>query len=189
MQGKLILIYGPSGSGKGELIAHIRATFPELVFPVSCTTRAIRPGEQDGLVYHFISNEVFDSRVSAGEFLEWAEFGGNRYGTLKEEILPALERGKSVLREVDVQGVRAIRAMLPGEQVAVIFIHAGSWEALERRVRARAPITEEELAKRRKRYEDELSYRSEATYEIENKEGALDAAKKEIETLVRSLIS
>lgn len=189
MEGKLILIYGPSGSGKGELIAHIRKTFPEIVFPLSATTRAMRPGEREGEVYHFLSSEDFDAKIAAGEFLEWAEFGGNRYGTLRSEITPALESGKTVLREVEVQGVRSIRALLPREQVVVIFIYAGAWEGLEKRIRARAPITEEELEKRRSRYEDELSYRGEADFEVENLEGRLNEAKALIESLVRKIVA
>jgi guanylate kinase len=189
MQGTFIVIFGPSGSGKGELIAHIRKTFPEIVFARSDATRAMRPGERDGEVYHFVSNEAFDVKIAENGFLEWAEYSGNRYGTPKSEIAPHLEAGKTVLKEMEVQGVRLVRAALPREQVAVIFISAGEWDALEKRIRARAPITEEELVKRRERYEDELSYRGEADYEIENLEGKLSEAKQRIEELVRSIIS
>jgi guanylate kinase len=185
MKGKFIVIFGPSGSGKGELIAHIRAAFPEIVFARSDATRAMRPGERDGEVYHFLAREAFDAKVAADGFLEWAEYGGNRYGTSKEEVVPFLEEGKTVLKEMDVQGVRQVRAALPKEQVSVIFISAGPWEGLERRIRARAPITDEELKKRRERYEDESSYGSEADFTVENLEGKLDEAKRQIEEFVR----
>ena len=111
------------------------------------------------------------------------------YGTLKESIVPQLEAGKVIVREVEVQGVRSIRALLPKEQVAVIFISAGPWEGLEQRIRARAPIGEDELLRRKARYQDELSYRSEADFEVENPDGELTSAKQHIETLVRDIIT
>lgn len=189
MAGKFIVVFGPSGSGKGELIAHVRKTFPQIVFARSTVTRVMRPGEKDGEPYLFVSGEDFDAAVGADGFLEWAEYGNNRYGTTKAEVLPYLTDGKTVLKEMEVQGVRQVRAMLPKERVAVIFIFAGEWEALEKRIRARAPITEEELEKRRERYEDELSYRGEADFEVENLEGKLDEAKARIEALVRNIIA
>lgn len=147
----------------------------------------MRPGERNGEVYHFVSDEAFDAKVAEDGFLEWAEYSGNRYGTPKSEVLPFLAEGKTVLKEMDVQGVRLVRTALPREQVAVIFVSAGPWEGLEKRIRARAPITEEELEKRRERYEDELSYRTEADFEVENLEGGLDEAKAHIEALVRNI--
>lgn len=189
MAGKFIVIFGPSGSGKGELIAHIRKTFPDMVFARSDATRAMRPGERDGEVYHFVRSEAFDAKAKEDGFLEWAEYGGNRYGTPKSEVIPFLEAGKTVLKEMDVQGVRQVRAALPREQVAVIFISAGPWEGLERRIRARAPITDEELMKRKERYEDESSYASEADFIVENLEGKLDEAKARIEAILQGVIS
>lgn len=189
MTGKFIIVFGPSGSGKGELISHIRKTFPDIVFARSDATRAMRPGEVDGEVYHFVTREAFDAKIEADDFLEWAEYGGNRYGTPTSEVIPFLAEGKTVLKEMDVQGVRLVRNVLPRERVVVIFISAGPWEALEKRILARAPIADDELVKRRERYEDESSYRSEADFEVENLEGKLDDAKAHIERLVRDSIA
>ncbi|MBV9349347.1 MAG: guanylate kinase [Patescibacteria group bacterium] len=187
--GKFILVIGPSGSGKGTLIHHARPLFPELVYPKSCTTRAKRAGEKDGEHYYFLELEDFKARVARGEFLEWAEYGGNFYGTLSAEVIPALSEGKLALKELEVQGVRQIREKLPKEQLAVVFINAGSWEEMEARIRARAPMPEDELLKRKLRYEDEMSYMKEADFVIENHLGGVETAKKEFERIIRSLVS
>lgn len=187
MAGKLILIFGPSGSGKGELIAHIRNTFPDIIFARSETSRAMRPGERADGLYHFLTREAFDAQVTQGDFLEWAEFGGNQYGTLKSEILPCLEQGKLVLKEVEIQGLEQIRRIIPKEQLETIFIDAGTWEDMEVRIRARAPISEEELAKRKMRYEEEIAYSVNADHVVHNLQGKLADAQQQIETIIRTL--
>ncbi len=187
MHGKLILVIGPTGSGKSALLSHLQAAEPDIIFPISCTTRAPRPGEKEGEKYFFISKEEFERRETAGEFLEWASYGGNYYGTLKSEIIPKLEAGRLVVREVEVQGARQIQKILPKEQLALIFIDAGSWESLERRILARAPMTDVELLARRKRYEDELSFKAEADRVIENPDGGLEQAKKDFVAAIREL--
>lgn len=105
MRGKFVMIVGPTGSGKGTLLAHLREVMPWVVFPISCTTRPPRPGEQEGVTYHFLTDDVFQQKAMNGEFLEWVYTDGKRYGTLKSEILPALEAGQTVIREVDIKGV------------------------------------------------------------------------------------
>ncbi|HEV8677412.1 MAG TPA: guanylate kinase [Candidatus Paceibacterota bacterium] len=188
MKGKLILVIGPTGSGKGTLLAQAKTDIPGLVFPVSCTTRAMRPGEASGQTYYFVSPEEFESRVRAGEFLEWAEYGHNRYGTLKSEIIPALERGETVIREIEVQGARQIQEILLPQNLRIIYIDAGSWEELERRITARAPIGAPELEARRKRYQDETSFKARADVVIENRDGGLESAKQEFESAVRAIM-
>lgn len=187
MRGKLILVIGPTGSGKSTLLAYLHEQMPELVFPISCTTRTIRPGEVVGEKYFFITKEEFEKREAQGDFLEWAVYGGNYYGTLKSEILPAIEAGKTVVREVEVQGARQIQELLPEEKLKILFINAGSWENLEKRVRARAPITEVELLARRKRYEDETTFMHEADVVVDNSDGGLEQAKKDLVGAIKKL--
>jgi guanylate kinase len=185
--GKLVIIMGSMGSGKGVLTDYARTLHPEFVYPPSCTTREMRAGDREGDQYYFISREEFEQRVAAGDFLEWAHFGENLYGSLKKEILPPLHEGKTLLLELDVQGVRNIKQILPSERIITIFIDSGSWDELERRARARAPISETELAKRKQRYEDEITFKKEATYVVQNPTGKLDEAKKQIEAIMNSL--
>jgi guanylate kinase len=188
MQGKFILVIGPSGSGKGTLINYARPLFPSLVYPKSCTTRAPRGGESDGH-YIFLSTEEFKARAEKGEFLEWAEYGGNFYGTLKSEVVPLLEEGKIALKELEVQGARQVREKLPREELIIIFVNAGSWEAMVQRIRARAPMSEPELERRKLRYADEMNFMPEADYVVQNPFGKVEEAKKEFEGIIRSLVS
>lgn len=189
MQGKLILILGPSGSGKGTLINHAKAKYPDFVFPVSCTTRDPRPGEQDGDVYHFISKEEFKERIAQGEFLEYAVVhNDNYYGTLKSEILEPLEQGKVVFREVDLQGVRSIQELIPVENLTTIFTTTTSWEELAERITGRAPISEEELAYRQESYEEEVKFIPEADHIIYNRKGEIEEAKAELEEVIQTII-
>jgi len=189
MSGRFILVVGPSGSGKSALLDHLRTVHPEIIFPVSCTTRAPRPGEVMGEKYYFINKEDFEKRREVGDFLEWAAYGGNFYGTLKSEILSPLAQGKTVVREVEVQGARQLLAKVNQETLRVIFIDAGSWEDLERRIRARAPMSEVELLARRKRYEDETAFKPQANRVVQNADGKLEEAKKSFVKTVEELIS
>jgi guanylate kinase len=186
-RGILVVLVGPTGSGKSALREHIRAVFPDIVFPINCTTRTMRPGEVPGEKYYFLTEAEFKARVEQGDFLEWASYGGNLYGTLKSEIVPKMAEGKVALTEVEVQGARAIQKILPKDELAIIFIDAGAWDELEKRVRARAPITEDELAKRKKRYADETAFKPEADFVIKNPAGGLDQAKLDIEEAIRAL--
>lgn len=174
--GRLVLVVGVSGSGKGALLAAARSALPHAVFPVSCTTRAMRPGEVSGESYYFLTEAEFDERIAANAFLEWAAYGGHRYGTLASEILPPLTEGKLVIREVEVQGAQHIREVLPESILTTIFIHAGSWDVLAARILRRAPMDAVEMERRRSRYEDEMAFMSHASHVIENGDGALEAA-------------
>lgn len=186
--GTLGLVVGTSGSGKGVLIKRAHAEHPQIVFPISCTTRAMRPGEVDGVHYHFLTDDEFAARVAAGEFLEWATYGGYRYGTLRSEIIPALEAGRLVLCEMDVQGARNVRELLPPENIVIIYIYAGPWEDLARRIRGRAPISDADLEARRKHYEDEQSFKAEATYVVNNPDGRFVEADAAFEKILKGLL-
>ncbi|MDB5195221.1 MAG: guanylate kinase [Parcubacteria group bacterium] len=187
-RGKLVIIMGPTGSGKGTLERYALSLHPELVIPVTATTRAPRPGEIDTKDYYFFSHEEFDKKMSEGFFLETATYGQNKYGTPKHEVVPCLEEGKLVLLEIEVQGVRQLQKLIPKDDLLIVYIEAGSWEDMEQRVRSRAPITEEELAKRRHRYEDEVTFKPEADVMIDNRDGHLETAKKEFADLIESIL-
>lgn len=190
MKGKLILLIGPSGSGKGTLINHIRPLFPELVYPKSCTTRAMRPGEKTGEHYYFLTVEDFKSRIAHGDFLEYAEYGGNYYGTLASEVMPLLDQGKTALKELEVQGARQIREKIPKDQLVIVFVNAGKWVEMEERIKARSAMPEAELEKRKERYEDEMSFmqNSQADFIVDNPMGKVEEAQVQFEGVIRSLV-
>jgi guanylate kinase len=128
-------VTGPSGAGKGTLIQLVLPRFSELALAVSATTRAQRPGEQDGVHYWFLDREDFDRRVVDGEFLEWVDYVGNRYGTLNSEIDRLRAAGKSPLLELETDGAMRVKTRVPG--AVTIFVTAPV-EELERRLRERA---------------------------------------------------
>jgi guanylate kinase len=131
----VFVVTGPSGAGKGTLIQLVLPRFPELALAVSATTRAQRPGEQDGVHYHFLERAEFDRRVQAGEFLEWVDYVGNRYGTLNSEIERLRAAGKAPLLELETEGARRVARRV--ENAITIFVTAPV-EELERRLRERA---------------------------------------------------
>lgn len=144
---KLIVLSGPSGSGKSTVIA--RALAPgglPVHLAVSATTRPPRPGEIDGVHYHFWTPERFEQAIRNGELLEWAEVHGYRYGTLRNEVEAGLQQGRCVLLEIDVQGARQIRRQYPNS--LTVFLRTSSLEEYERRLRQRH--TEEEAAIQRR---------------------------------------
>lgn len=158
----------PMGSGKGTIIQSGVQAFPAIHTTVSCTTRDPRPGEQNGREYHFISSSEFDAKIAAGDFLEWAHFGLNRYGTLKSEIIPYLEQGKLVIAEIEVQGVEQLHTLLPADNITTVYIEAGGWNVLKARALARADISEAELQKRYERYLVEVESKSMADVVVDN---------------------
>ncbi len=139
--GVLFVVTGPSGVGKSTLIRSAMARIDGLSFSCSATTRAPRRGERDGRDYHFLGREQFDARVAAGDFLEHATVYDRSYGTLRAPTLEALERGESLILDIDIQGAAQLRESMP-ESVS-IFIVPPSLAALERRLRARATDSEE----------------------------------------------
>lgn len=152
IQGHVVVVMAPMGSGKGTIVHHALTKYPALQHTISCTSRAMRPGEVDGQHYHFVTREAFDAKIAAGEFLEWAEFAGNKYGTLKSEILPRLAHNEVVIVEIEVQGVEQLLGLIPREHMTIAYIEAGGWEVLRKRAEARAPMTETELTARHERF-------------------------------------
>lgn len=144
MLGTLLIVSGPSGSGKTTLCRRAEAE-GLTAYSISCTTRQPRPGEQDGIDYHFLSPEVFAAKVEAGEFLEHATVHGNSYGTLKADIIDLLNQGKNVVMDIDVQGAASIRACVDPtirRAYADVYIHVPAAE-LEARLRGRQTDSEE----------------------------------------------
>lgn len=186
-KGKIFLILGPSGTGKGTVINHLRKIFPDAVFPLSCTTRSPRPNEKDGAVYRFLTKEEFKKKIDNGEFLEWAVVHhDNFYGTLKAPILDALNAGKTVIREVDMQGVQSIRKLLPADQVVAIFITAPSWENLKQRILGRSRLPEEELIQREKSFKKEMEFSKFCDFVVMSEQGKIAEYCKEVEDIVRA---
>ena len=187
--GKLILLLGPSGSGKGSILKALRKGHPDYVFPLSCTTREPRPGEVDGEVYHFVDKDEFMKKIDAGDFLEWAVVHGeNYYGTLKDSILGPMGEGKTVIREVDVQGLRSIRDRLPAEQLRSVFLTVDSWETLKARILRRSELPEDEIARRHESFLVEMKWAEECDVVIENKEGQLEETISQVEEAIESMV-
>ena len=155
----MVVIAGPSGVGKGTVVAGLRARFPEILFSVSATTRPPRAGETDGISYHFVTDEQFDALVAGDGLLEWAEYAATRYGTPRQPVLDAMAQGKTMLLEIDLAGARQIRSSFP--EAFQVFIAPPSWDELERRLRGRGAETEAQMAARLARAKDELAAESE----------------------------
>ncbi len=173
---RLFVVSGPAGVGKGTLVARVRQKRPLLGLPVSATTRDPRPGEVNGVSYHFISDPKFDELVKRGEFLEWAQVHDHRYGTLKSEVDACLARGESVILEIDVQGGINVHNMYP--DTVRIFIEPPSWDVLVDRLRNRGTESEESLAIRLRTAKSELALAS--TYDVRIVNDDLDAAVSEL---------
>src|SRR4051812_15047786 len=174
--GLLFVITAPSGAGKSSLINALLREDPSLRLSISYTTRAPRPGEQDGREYHFVDDAGFLAMRERGEFLESAEVHGYRYGTSKEVIGQALERGEDLILEIDWQGARQVRSLYP--QCIGIFILPPSVEELERRMRARGQDSEAVIARRLANAREELRHSDEFKYRIINKD--FDIARQEL---------
>src|SRR4051794_39794034 len=175
-----LVITGPSGVGKGTLIKGLLQAIPGLQLAVSATTREPREGERNGVDYHFLSGEEFERRVQNGEFVEHAEYAGNRYGTLRTE----LERpARGILLEIDLQGARQVRETLPA--ATQIFIEPPSLGDLEKRLRARGSDSQEQIDRRLAVAPQELAAKDEFGYRVVNDE--LDRALQELVGLAASM--
>jgi guanylate kinase len=164
--GRLIVLTGPSGVGKGTLMRSLLQRHPELYYSVSVTTRAPRAGEIDGKNYYFISRNKFEQLVAQGELLEWAEFAGNYYGTPREAVLNQIRAGKLVVLEIELEGARQIRTSFPS--ALSIFILPPSLDELEKRIRGRAQDSDEAIARRLRRAQEEIQAADEFDIQIVN---------------------
>ena len=165
-KGMLLVISGPSGTGKGTLIKRLMEEDPTLVFSVSATTRAPRPGEIDGVHYHFVTNEQYDQLVSEGAFVEYASVHGNRYGTLRSEVYQRLERGENVVLDIDVQG--ALNVIASEKEKVSIFLLPPSMTELRRRLTERGTETHEQIETRLGNAAWEISQKDHYEYKVIN---------------------
>ena len=188
IKGHLVLVMAPMGSGKGTLITYAESVFPQIKQLTSCTTREMRPGEKEGVNYHFISRVKFQSKIEQGEFIEWAEFSGNLYGTLKSDISECLMKSQVVVNEIDVQGVIQLQGIVPRDNYTIIYIDAGNWETLKARALARAPISEEQLTLRHQRYLEEETFKHLADFIIQNNDDQFEEAKMKMHTIMEDII-
>jgi guanylate kinase len=163
---RVFVITGPSGVGKGTLIRGLMEHVPRLELSVSATTRPPRPGEQDGVDYHFLSSDEFEHRVQAGDFVEYADYAGRRYGTLRSELDRRLASGAPVVLEIEVQGARQVRGAMP--EAVQVFIAPPSLDALRTRLIGRGTDGSEEVERRLGVAEQELQARDEFAHVVVN---------------------
>jgi guanylate kinase len=177
---RVFVVTGPSGVGKGTLIRGLMQRLPQLALSVSATTRAPRPGERDGVDYHFLSRDEFDSKVAAGEFVEHADYAGRSYGTLRSELEDRVRAGVPVLLEIEVQGARQVRAAMP--EAVQVFIAPPSLPALRTRLIGRGTDDPQEVERRLQVAEQELGAQPEFGHVVVN--DRLDDALEELSGIV-----
>ncbi|MDQ2758802.1 MAG: guanylate kinase [Actinomycetota bacterium] len=183
MTGRLTVLAGPTAVGKGTVAAYVRAHFPQVWLSVSMTTRQPRPGEVDGVHYHFVDDEEFDRLVSAGEFLEHAVVHQRaKYGTPRGPVERALSEGRLALLEIDLQGARQVRDTMP--EALFVFLQPPSWDELVRRLVGRGTETEQEREVRLTTAGRELAAASEFDEEVLNDD--VRRASEHLVSLMRS---
>ncbi len=179
-KGKLFVVSGPSGVGKGTLVNLLKTRHPELVLSVSATTRKPRRGEKNGMHYFFVQKEVFLDRVNKGKFIEWAEFAGNYYGTDRAFVEENLDKSRHVLLEIDVKGALQVKEKM--NSAILIFIEPPSVEELKKRLFKRKTDSGNEIQKRLNIVKSELDKKHRFDYSLVNK--CLEQAYAELERLV-----
>ena len=166
--GLLMVVSGPAGVGKGTLVKELCALQEDVVLSVSATTRAPRPGEQDGVQYHFVERSEFERMIHKKELLEWVEYCGNYYGTPAEPVRRQIAQGRVVLLEIEVEGALSIRGQFPDS--VLVFVVPPSFEELEARLRGRGTETPEVINRRLSRAREELAFLPQYDYFVVNDE-------------------
>jgi guanylate kinase len=186
MKGKLIIIVGPSGSGKSSVLMGLKKLHPEFTYPLSATTRPMRTGERDGDIYHFYTKKRFEEGIKQGEFLEYAiVHQDNYYGLIKAHVFDALEKGYTVVREVDIQGFDSIRKVIPAKNLVTIFITVPDKSELIERILARSAMSEDELKKRRESMHREFARARDCGYMVENIQGELEKTIDKVAGIIK----
>ncbi len=184
-RGRVIVVSGPGGVGQGTVVQALRRRHPDLAVSISATTRPRRPGEVDGEHYHFVDRRTFLDMVERGEFLEWAEFNGNLYGTPWSSIADAVADGQVVVLEIDVQGAASVRRReeeVGDVEATLVFIDPPSWEALEDRLRHRGSEDEDSIAARLRIGRLEMDQASAFDHRVLN--DTVDAAVSRLERIL-----
>ena len=179
-KGKMFIICGPSGVGKGTVVSRLLEQDPALYFSVSATTRAPRAGETDGVHYHFLTMEQFERWIAEGQFLEHAAYVGNRYGTPKKFVDEAMAQGRDVLLDIEIQGAAQIHEKRP--EAVRIYIAPPSWEELERRLLGRGTESAEKVRSRLERGKEEFAAAQDFDYLVIN--DTVECAVEEIRAIM-----
>lgn len=183
MPSRLTVLSGPSGVGKGTVVAAVREMYPHVWVSVSYTTRRPRPGERDGVQYRFVDRAAFAGMIERGELLEYDEHFGNIYGTPREPVLQHLAAGVATLLEIELHGARQVRAAMPDAQL--VFLAPPSWTELERRLAARGTESANVVAERLDRARLELDAAAEFDEVIENDD--VERAAAELVALIEAV--
>ncbi len=179
------MLSGPSGVGKGRVVAEIGRTHPSVWVSVSVTTRAARVGETDGVHYHFLSDAEFDRMISDGELLEWAQYTTARYGTPREPVESTLAAGIPVLLEIDLEGARQVSALMP--HAMLVFLRPPSWLDLTQRLTGRGTENSAAIARRLRRAREEMDAEGECDVTIVNHAGEVGAAAEQLLDLIKAV--
>ncbi len=179
MSGSLYIISAPSGAGKTSLVNKLTQLDSHIVVSISCTTRTIRPGEEDGVNYYFLTPEAFEKKINDGDFLEYAKVFNNYYGTSKSSVNALLQKGKDVILEIDWQGAQQVRKAMP--EATSIFILPPSLQELKHRLSARGTDSEDVIATRMAEAQNEISHYHEFDYIVIN--NVFDIALQELHSI------
>jgi len=189
VRGHLLLLMAPSGSGKGKIVEALGDLQEKLYFAKTYTSRERRKGTEENPKYVFVSRDEFLGMIDNEEFIEWANFSGNLYGTPKSEFTAPLNAGKVVFKEMELQGILQMKDMIDDAHMTVVYIDAGSWQELKHRILNRASIDEGELELRHTRYQEESRSKHIADVVIDNRDGMLPEAQKEFKNVVEDIIA
>lgn len=182
-KGLLIVLSGPSGSGKGTVRAQLMKR-EDFAFSVSATTRAPRVGERDGVDYYYITREQFEQRIREGDMLEYTEYNGNYYGTPFKEAMRVVDSGRNLILEIEVEGAMNVKRLYP--EAVLILLLPPSFAEQEKRLRSRGTETEEVILGRLERTREEMKFVSEYDYIVYNPDGGVDACADEILSVIHA---